>query len=170
MFKIDADNFHWIKNNGDDPTDICLHGSAKAEIGDEKLEYKTCTVSSTALYLLKSLTQNHIIYKENQMLPCCGHSLFINKDGKTVEVMGCPNGVDWSVIHEDGKIKLVTETGNEVYVDFEEYQREVFAFADKVEGFYNSCKPKDLSGYDDYDKRAYALFWQEWHRRRYGNI
>lgn len=165
MFYIDADDFCWINGGFDDPKDLCLHGSAEAVIGDETFKYN-CTVSSTVLYLLKSLTQDHIIYKENQMLPCCGHSLFINDDRKTVEVIRCSNGIDWSVIHKDGEIMLVTESGNEVFVDYEDYKRQVFEFADKVEAFYNSCKPKDLSECDNYDKTAYKIFWQEWHYRR----
>ena len=58
-FHIDAHHFEWINGLEDDPNDFCLHGNVTVMIGDEILQYD-CTVSSTALYLLKTLTQNHI--------------------------------------------------------------------------------------------------------------
>ena len=65
MFSITAYNLHWME--GIDPTeDLCLHGNAKAIIGHEILEYDDATVSSTALYLLKSLKEDHKIYESNQ--------------------------------------------------------------------------------------------------------
>ena len=59
----------------DDADDLCLHGHAVAYIGNRKLEYE-CTVSATALYLLKSLTEDHIMCEDNQILPCCGFLIF----------------------------------------------------------------------------------------------
>ena len=37
----------------------------------------------------------------------------------------CPNGTDWSIVHENGKIKLVLEDGYETVVQFDEYRNEV---------------------------------------------
>lgn len=59
-FQIDAERLEWINGDADDPRDLCLHGEATAVIGEECFTYY-CTVSSTALYLLKSLTQDHLI-------------------------------------------------------------------------------------------------------------
>lgn len=71
VFKIMVENLEWINEEKDDPNDLCLHGDAVAKIGEEIFEY-SATVSATALYLLKTLTQDHIINEENQMLPAAG--------------------------------------------------------------------------------------------------
>lgn len=76
FFSISATDLKWINGSKDDPEDLCLHGHAIAVIGNRKLEYDA-TISATALYLLKSLTEDHIIHDDNQMLPCCGFSLFL---------------------------------------------------------------------------------------------
>lgn len=54
-FLISATDLRWIDDSKDNPEDYCLHGHAIAIIGDRKLEYD-CTVSATALYLLKSIS------------------------------------------------------------------------------------------------------------------
>ena len=148
----------------DDPTDLCLHGDAAARIGDIWLCYNYATVSSTGLYLLKSLTEDHIIYEDNQMFPCCGFSFFPDESLQNVYICGCPNGVDWTILHKEKKICLIPDGGQEVAVSLEEYRKEVFNFADKVEAYYKRCSPKVF--YDEEVKNAYHIFWQEWHRRR----
>lgn len=168
IFKIDAYNLHWIDgfDSKDDPEDLCLHGLAVAFIGRKKFTYYS-TVSSTALYLLKSLTDDHIINKsDNQMLPCCGFSMFPDGMGNNVRILGCPDGIDWTVKHIGDDIILITDDGTEERISLEEYKKEVFRFADIIEDFYNKCSPKNIS--DDYDRKMYNLFWNEWHRRRNG--
>ena len=91
-FKIDAASLHWMDDPINDPDDLCLHGNAVATIGDRELEYEDCTVSATALYLLKTLTVDHIINHDNQMLPCCGFCLIANDNMTEVVISGCPNG------------------------------------------------------------------------------
>ena len=70
LFSIDVKNLYWIGETNKEE-DLCLHGYATVKIGNETFEYDA-TVSSTALYLLKSLNEDHKIYESNQMLPCCG--------------------------------------------------------------------------------------------------
>ena len=165
-FEIRAENLRWINGDEDDADDLCLHGHTMAKIGDECFEYEA-TVSATALYLLKSLTEDHIIYQDNQMLPCCGHFIIPNDDLTNVEIAGCPNGIDWSVIHDGENVRLITDSGKETVVKLEEYRQEVYKFADMIESYYMKCTPKNLSE-DDYgfDKNCYTAFWNEWHRRR----
>lgn len=165
MFAIDVEHLSWIKGNADDAEDLCAHGHAIAYIGDEKYEYDA-TVSATALYLLKSLSENHIMGDEEQMMPCCGFLIYA-RDNKldTVDIQGCPNGIDWSVIHEGNDIKIVTPSGKETIVGKLEYQHIVFDFADKVEAFYKRCSPKLLPE-DATDRDGYIAFWNEWHRHR----
>lgn len=166
IFRIDADHLCWINGTEDDPEDLCLHGHAVALIGEEKLEYEA-TISATALYLLKSLTENHIIYEDNQMLPCCGFFYIPDETLSNVTISGCPNGIDWSVIHEDDVVRLILGNGQEQRISLEDYRKEVFRFADKIERFYQSCAPKILPD-DPFDRNGYLAFWNEWHRRREG--
>lgn len=164
-FKIDVDDFSWINGAEDDPSDRCLHGRVTVQIGKEILQ-DTGTVSATALYLLKSLTEDKIMNDSCiQMIPCCGFFMIANPDLTEVSIIGCDTGTDWSVIHENGRVKLVTESGATEYVDLADYQAEVFKFADKVEGYYQSCKPKEIPE-DEFDRNGYTAFWNEWHRRR----
>lgn len=163
-FTIDAVNLHWIDGSEDDPEDWCLHGHAIAFIGERMLEYDA-TVSATALYLLKSLTEDHIIHEENQILPCCGFSYAYNESLDNVDILGCPNGIDWTIRHENNCVVLILEDGTEERVAKNEYREEVFKFADKVEDFYNNCTPKIISD-DEFEQSGYIAFWNEWHRRR----
>ncbi|MDE7477213.1 MAG: hypothetical protein K2M91_04555 [Lachnospiraceae bacterium] len=163
-FKIDGDHFAWINGEADDPKDLCLHGDVTAVIGDECFTDE-CTVSATALYLLKTLTEDHVIWEDNQMMPCCGHFIIPNDDLSEVTIVGCPNGIDWSVIHEGASVKLITESGKETVVPVKDYAKKVFRFADKVEAYYQLCSPKIISENEFY-QNGYTAFWNEWHRRR----
>ena len=165
-FRIDAENLSWIsKDELDDPDDFCLHGNAFAKIGEEIFEYDA-TVSVTGLYLLRTLTKNHILHEDQPMLPCCGHWMMAKDNLCSVDIGGCPNGIDWAVFHEDGRIKLVTETGNETLVDFDYYREEVFAFAGKIEAFNAKSSPKNLLQIEAMERNGYTAFWNEWRRRR----
>ncbi len=168
-FYIDAENFEWIDGSKDNPNDFCLHGKAVAYIGKMKLEYHA-TLSATALYLLKTLTEDHIIYTENQILPCCGHFYIPDEKLENVEIVGCPNGIDWSVIHDGDKVILELEDGTREIVNIEDYKKAVYQFADKVEAFYNACTPKILPDNDEFTRNGYLAFWNEWHRRRKGKL
>ena len=144
LFKIDVDQFSWICGPEDDPEDLCLHGHVTVQIGKTVMEYDG-TVSATALYLLKTLTEDKVMSEYDiQMVPCCGHFLIANKDLSEVTISGCDNGLDWSVVHENGGVKLTLPSGEEEWVPLQEYQREVIRFADKVEAYYKSCQPKHI--------------------------
>lgn len=164
-FHIYADNLSWIDGSRDNSEDLCLHGHAVAIIGDRKLEYDA-TVSATALYLLKTLTEDHVIFHDNQMLPCCGFFMIPNSKLDNVVISGCPNGIDWSVLHnDDDSVTLELEDGTKEIVPMAEYRDEVYRFADMIEGFYLSCSPKVMPK-DEFDRNGYVAFWNEWHRRR----
>ena len=169
-FQIEVTELGWINGPEDDPQDLCCHGKVTAQIGSETIQ-DDGTVSATALYLLRSLTEDHQ-WKEgldNQMIPCCGHFLIANEDLTQVTVLGCPNGTDWKVEHVPNGVNLITESGNVTFVPIEEYREEVYRFADKVEAFYRQCTPKLLPS-DIFARNGYAAFWNEWHHRRYGQM
>ena len=163
MFKIDVYNLSWIDGK-DNPDDLCLHGDTVVKIGNEVFKYNS-TVSATALYLLKTITEDHIINTDIQMLPCCGFFIEANEDLTNVNILGCDYGIDWSVIHENNYIKIITEGGNETIVNIDDYISEVYKFVDKVEDFYKSCKCKNIPC-DEFERDGYIAFWNEWNIRR----
>ena len=164
-FRIDVDNFTWINGEADNPGDLCLHGHVCVQIGNTLLE-DTGTVSATALYLLKTLTQDKLMSEHDiQMIPCCGFCLMANEELTEVDVLGCNNGTDWSTVHEGDHVRLILPTGQEEVVAFADYREEVCRFADKVEAFYNTCTPKIIPE-DTFERNGYTAFWNEWHRRR----
>ena len=165
IFKIDTDQICWIAGEADDPQDLCLHGHARVQIGDRILEDEG-TVSATALYLLKTLTEDKIMAEfDIQMIPCCGHTLIANDDLTEAAISGCPNGTDWSAVHDVDHVRLILPDGYEAAVSLEDYRAEVFRFADKVEAYYRSCSPKILPE-DGFDRNGYIAFWKEFYRRR----
>lgn len=160
-FTVKVDNLHWLLEGSDE--DLCLHGHAITTIGSERFEYDA-TVSATGLYLLKSITEDHVIYEDNQMLPCCGHFMIPDDALTSVTICGCPNGIDWSVLHVDGSVRLITDSGQTVDITPSEYAKEVIRLADQIEAFYRASAPKIIE--DQYDRDCYTAFWNEWHRRR----
>ena len=165
VFKIDVTDFEWIDGPEDDPKDLCLHGKVTAYIGEEILEDHG-TVSASALYLLRSLTQDHKTGEENQMISCCGHFMVASDDLTEVWISGCPYGTDWLVEQVSGGVKITTDSGKETFVPMDEYRAEVFRFADKVEAYYKACLPK--KPHDEFSRNGYTAFWNEWHRHRKG--
>ena len=169
MFSIEIKRLWWINDNGEDnPEDLCLHGEVIARIGEETLE-DDCTISAAALYLLRSLTEDHafdspgVLFKSGLMLPCCGHSM--HADGENVLIIDCPYGTDWAVHHVSKSVELMTEQGERVIVPFEEYRETVLSFADQVMTYYFQCQPKILPE-EDFSRDGYLAFWREWARRR----
>ncbi len=164
IFQIDVDFMEWIDGSKDDTEDLCLHGWVSVQIGDYK-NNTNCTVSATALYLLKTLSRNHEEDKEIQLLPCCGNT-FISKDedenGEICEIIGCPSGLDWSVMHCDDFVKLIVAGEEKAVVPFERYKKQVFQFADKVSAFYDLAPPRNI--YDYWDQNGFMAFKTEWKR------
>ena len=163
-FRIALRFSEWIDGPKDDPYDLCLHGYVDVQIGDEQFaDYGA--VSATALYLLKSLTEDHVPSpSEIKMIPCCGHFMVISPDRCNIEVVGCGNGTDWTILHSGADVCLITTSGHEITVSFEEYRREVFSFADSVKAVYDRCSPKRAD--ENGEGEEYRTFWKEWQRRR----
>lgn len=168
-FDIKILDLHWIKGV-DDPTDLCAHGHVFVKIGDEVVADKDSldiTVSSTALYLMRTLKDS---YKKDdyasQLLPCCGHFFMADEESDYVAIIGCPSGIDWTIIHtENNKVKHISDSGQEVEIDKDIYTAMVLDFADQVENFYKKSLPKTIP-IDDFDKKGYLTFWKEWRNLR----
>ena len=81
QFNIKVLRQHWIKDDGkDNPEDLCSHGEVYLKIGDKEIANKesgSWTLSSTALYLMRTLNENYKPDKyASQLIPCCGHFLW----------------------------------------------------------------------------------------------
>ena len=164
MFQIDAYGIGWLDTIRDSRDDPCLHGYAAARIGGRLLAYDA-TVSATALYLLKTLTEDHLIYEDNQLLPCCGFSVYPDQSGENVVIIGCPNGVDWTVLHEGSMVRLILEDGTETVISLADYTKEVLRFVESIEAYYRASPAKSEME-NELDREGWQLFWEEWHRRR----
>lgn len=169
IFEIRILRQHWIKDDGTDaPEDLCSHGTVFVKIGNEIIcDNYEVTTSAAALHLMRTIKQDYSPMDfAGQLLPCCGHWMTFSKDGNTVEVHGCPNGIEWTVKHfENGYVHLTTEIGTRMVVSFEEYRNTIMKFADSVEKFYADSSPKILPE-DENDREAYKLFWKEWNTLR----
>jgi len=168
-FDIRIINLHWI-NNEDDAIDLCAHGHVFVKIGNEIVADENSldiTVSSTALYLLRTLNQNYSPGDfASQLLPCCGFSFMPDRANNTIAILGCASGIDWMVEHIDNTyVKHTTASGANTIISKKQYQEIVFGFVDQVEAFYNASSPKKLPE-DEYDKLGYLMFWEEWWRLR----
>ena len=167
MFEINFTDHYWRGNNtAEQQHDLCLHGKVIATVGEETIEYDA-TVSAAALYMLRSLTNNHIMHKDAPILPCCGFWLYTTEKKNTVVIGGCPNGIEWSIIHDENNIKIITQGGKETIISFCQYQNQVNAFADKVEMIYRTS-PSKIMREEKHDRDGYVAFWNEWRKLRKG--
>ncbi|MCK5687395.1 hypothetical protein KAJ27_24895 [bacterium] len=166
-FEIKIIDLFWFEE-GKPEEDLCVHGQLKVQIGNEvmvdKSEDESWTLSSTALSMLRTLERDHIPGKTVQMVPCCGFNFIYEGDMEEVLILGCPNGIDWEVIHIDNEIKLKTEKGTEARIDFETYKSKVLSFVDQIEKFYVNADEKIVI-LEEWEA-GYAKFREEWKERR----
>ena len=162
-FKIAVKKLYWIDGKDDAPEDLCLHGDVVVTIGEEII-HNSCTVSAAALRILRTLSRDHLPTIGEQMLPCCGHTMIANETLDEVEIIGCDDGIDWTVIHENGMVKIITENENTVYIYYLQYKEEVLRFVYMVEDYYKKSSNKVLPE-DEFERDGYIAFWNEWNRR-----
>ncbi|QIL74805.1 hypothetical protein [Hymenobacter sp. HDW8] len=168
-FQLELLTIGWLPDLPEDG-DLCAHGHVLVRIGNSILSDATLdewTVSAGALYLLRTLTQNHLPEAPicDQLLPCCGFTMWPHPTSDDVLIFGCTNGIDWNVQHEPDAVRLTAADGATVLLSDKQYQAKVLAFVDAVEHFYQRSQPKNIPA-DPHDAEGYALFWREWHRRR----
>jgi len=170
QFDIKVLRQHWIKDDeNDDPEDLCSHGEVFLRIGDKEISNKqsgSWTLSSTALYLMRTLSENYKPSKyASQLIPCCGHFFVTDEsDDEFVMIVGCSNGIDWTIKHiENEQIKHITEDGEEGIIGKAEYRKIVIEFVNHIEKFYKQSKPKVIPE-DEFDRKGYEAFWKEWRK------
>lgn len=169
-FEIKIIDKHWIKNEGDDPEDLCLHGHLFLKIGDKVLSDKDTfdvTLSSAALHLMRTIESDY--EKDDyssQLIAHCGYFIIAEEDKDSIIIEGCNEGTDWTVTHPNNStVKHTLFSGEEVVIDKEEYKKIIFAFADEVERFYADSQEKILPD-DDFTRKGYTAFWKEWKKLR----
>jgi hypothetical protein len=168
MMVLELHNPHWISQ--DEPEiDLCAHGGVEVRFNNiifSDGNYDGWTVSASALYFLRTLTLDHTKEKPicEQLIPCCGFSMFDQGEGEDVILFGCPNGINFEVRHQADLVVLTKQDCEEVTIAFSEWQQAVFNFADTVEAFYRTNKHKRPE--DEESSKGYKAFWREWKRRR----
>ena len=156
MFDMKMTRLHWICDD-----DLCLHGDVTIKIGEEDIYVSDITLSASALYLLKTLTEDHRIGESNQMVPCCGNFIVPDEDFNNVKIYGCPNGEDWSVIHKNGHIELIRESGQTTEIPYDRYEEVVHSIVNQVKDYYMQSVPRSMPEEVD-EQEGYVSFWNEW--------
>ena len=169
-FSLKIFDLFWLGDEKDYHEDFCLHGRVQAIIGDEILDdglnddLDEWTVSAGAFRMLQSIYSDHYSGKEEHLLPCCGHFMFINDKMDELAILGCPNGIDWNIKHIGNDVVLKSAKGTMVTLPLEEYKGVIFDFADAIEDVYKKSAPKKL--HEECEQKAYERFWQDWHKLR----
>lgn len=141
--------------------DYCLHGNVFLGIdGTVLCDGGEWCVSASALRFMRSVFDDHVPASGEQIIPCCGHFMIPSEDGKTVDIIGCSNGIDFDVIHENGGITIKTADGGKFFVDCREYRRAVTEFACQIERFISNSPARIFD--DDWDRAAVSAFRNEW--------
>jgi hypothetical protein len=191
-FHIEIVTQGWLGEDGPDAEDseaaaidLCSHGDIRLVIGGETIaagdggEYG---ISEAALGLLRTITSNrkrspverpgswHGTVEEGQKF-----ERLIPHGCGTFLMMGCPIGIDWTVEHVDGRVRVsevfrCDDVGTAevqhypdvaVEVSLEEYRHKIVAFARRAKEPFEGIT-KSIS--DDFDREMYVEFWAEYDR------
>ncbi len=166
VFKIKILRQHWIKDDGEnDIEDLCSHGELFLQIGNKVLsdtESGSWTLSATGLYLLRTL---NIDYSkgdfDNQLIPCCGHMIIPSDDKNYVTIWGCPEGIDFSIKHNNGNVIITYKKEIKAITSFENYKTQILDLTDEIEIFYGDPNKKDVPK-DEFEQKGFKQFWSEW--------
>ncbi|MBC8589895.1 DUF3885 domain-containing protein [Wansuia hejianensis] len=159
-FEIKIKKFYWIDGSQDSKEDLCLHGDLEIRLNDQIVEYSP-TVSAAGLRLLRSLLADHHVGKGEHLFPCCGNIIIANEEGNKVEIIGCDQGLDWSVKHEAGLVTIEADENIKTTYYYLQYKKEVLNFIKQVEDFYKKAGKRILPE-DKMEREGYLAFWKEW--------
>ncbi len=141
MFKLEILDKYWLPGQPEE-TDLCLHGEVRVHIGAHVLQDEV-SLSAAALHLLRTVKDNHEPDEYAKLFPTDGFCWTPWGDPYPIYLGGCPNGgIDGSVLHEDGGVRIELENLQEVRVALADYRTEVFRFADEVEGAFGTANPR----------------------------
>ena len=160
--KLFARNLHFLGETPEEQArDLCVHGTPVLEIGGITLsDGEDWCISASAFRFLQTLSANHFSKAGEQMFPCCGHFLVPSEDLQAVSIVGCTNGIDFDVIHEDGNVLLRTDDTCHT-VPYAEYREAVLAYATQVEEFFRENPPREFDG--EFEKNGFTAFCNQWY-------
>lgn len=161
-------NLHWLPHIPEQH-DLCAHGAVRVRIGEELLEtgdQADYCVSVGALYLLRTLERDHMPAAPigDQLIPHCGHTMYVLAGQREIEIHHCAEGLDWEVQHHGQQVLLRTPAGAEEWIAADVWRRAVHQCADAVAAFYQRSLPKEPLY--EHEQEPFAIFQQEWSRRR----
>lgn len=169
MIELRPLNLHWLENM-EEERDYCAHSSVHLKIEDKVISSESSdvwTVSAAAYYFLNSLKLDHDGSIQPQLLPCCGNGMYAaGEEGKDLVIIGCPNGINWTITHLEGKLIHQFEDGIIIETEFEEWRDAVCNFSDEVMKFYEVSLPKKFDDEDEEARKGFELFMQEWKELR----
>ena len=153
-----ADNLHFLGRTDEERQyDFCLHGNVTLRInGRLAVDSMKCCVTASALRFLRTLYTNHNAGEDEEYLfPCCGNMLIPSENGRSVTIIGCPNGTDISIERKCNLVHIVAGQIDQ-YVPYEEYKSSVLAFAKQIFRFIQNSPERLFT--NDREKRGYEAF------------
>ena len=87
--------------------------------------------------------------------------MLANKEGNKVEVIGCDQGLDWSIKHEAGFVTIEADENLKTTYYYLQYKKVVLNFIEQIEDFYKKAGERILPE-DEIDREGYLAFWKEW--------
>lgn len=165
MIELRVENLHFLGDTEEvRRQDYCVHGNVIFKLDDDIIECgEEWCVSASAIRFMRSVLNNHFSGAEEHMIPCCGHFMIPAEDGKTVQIIGCNNGVDFDVIHEEENVRIRTENKEYLY-SLKEYIDVVITYAEQIEEFMLKSPERIFT--DDFDRAGFAAFRTEWNDLR----
>ena len=151
-------------------SDQCAHGKVAFSIDGVPLvkpEDGEWTVSAAALYLLRTLTDDHTperpVAECNFLFPCCGFKAWLGGERYEVLCMGCAGGIDVWVRHAGAMVQI--SVGESLHsVPLGEWRAAVLGFVEQIEEFHAHGSPK-VEPEEQHDREGWRAFWAEWRDR-----
>lgn len=168
MIVLEPKEMTWIKGQEDDPNDLCAHGKVHFEIDGKVLVNENdgeWTISASALYLLRTLESDYMKDEPlfEHVFPCCGFNMYDIEDKEDVIISGCPSGINFEIIHDENKIKIMFDSFEPFVISQENWREAVVRFSESVMNFYLESSPK--TPYSEMEKKGFDKFMSEWKRR-----
>jgi hypothetical protein len=171
MITLQISELGWVNDLEDEPNDPCAHGDVLFRVNQTTFVTPAdgnITVSTAALYLLRTLEHDHTkaqpAAEANLLFPCCGFTAFPDGESRYGFICcGCPNGVDFEIVHTDNMVTIEASDGRKETVELSEWTSAVYRFADDVQRLYERSTEKNAS--EEFGE-MWPLFWEEWKRRR----
>ena len=157
-----ADNLHFLGNTEEEQQhDFCLHGKVTMCVnGCLLVNQLECCVTASALRFLRTLSSDHKMVEEEFLFPCCGNMLIPSDDGKTVTIIGCPNGEDLEIsTHCQDNQTMIKNENTCQFVPYDEYRTAVLAYAEHILRFQQNNPERIFA--EDFEKKGYEAFLTE---------